>query len=94
MTTDKMRAEFEGWLAPGLSSFRVIDSEGDEVCEDDWVQGAWIGWKASRATLVVELPRPDTSLSNGRSDAACEALLEQWRSDQAAIEAAGVKVKP
>lgn len=41
MSTEKMRADFEAWLAgSGLSYAEGI--------------GAWYGWQASRAALVVE----------------------------------------
>lgn len=43
MSAEKMRADFEAWLAgSGLSYAEGI--------------GAWYGWQASRAALVVELP--------------------------------------
>lgn len=51
-----MRDEFEAWLLPSWSRERFVDGEGDWQYVEDWVQGAWIGWQASRAALRVELP--------------------------------------
>lgn len=63
----------------------------------------WVGWKASREALIVELPRKDPAgtgsgdSGDGRPSeeqyiaAYCNAVLAQCRR---AIELAGVKVKP
>lgn len=54
-----------------------------------WVQGAWIGWQASREALVIELPEKwgeYTEVGSAVSDA-----IDECRE---AIEAAGLKVKP
>ncbi|HBP5700253.1 TPA: hypothetical protein L6B16_30225 [Pseudomonas aeruginosa] len=53
-----MREEFEAWLLPSWSRERFVDGEGDWQYVENWVQGAWIGWQASRAALRVELPEP------------------------------------
>jgi hypothetical protein len=56
-----------------------------------WVQGAWLGWVASRAALVIELPA-DCHLSRDGLDE-CH-LAGQMRDDIInAIHAAGIKTK-
>ena len=63
---EKMREEFEAWHikqceADGMD-LRDISSELDRN-GDGYVyigaQYAWRGWKASRATLFIELPQSD-----------------------------------
>lgn len=49
-----IREEFEAWLLPSWSREKFVDGEGDLQYVEDWVQGAWIGWQASRAALKVE----------------------------------------
>lgn len=73
MSAEKMRADFEAWLAgSGLSYAEGI--------------GAWYGWQASRAALVVELP---DSRSLSASDDPWS--VRDWC--KGAIESAGVRVK-
>lgn len=57
---DKMREEFEAWFCSTIpykiakeSWFAIMD-DGDYIITD--VQASWAGWKASRASLCVELP--------------------------------------
>lgn len=95
MHTDKAIAEFEAWAgseAFGLSPAHFAKDEAGDYINYP-TQCYWLVWRASRRELVIELPRPDTNMHNGRSDAACELLLEQWDADRAAIEAAGVTVR-
>jgi hypothetical protein len=87
MSNDKMREEFEAWLIPAWSREKFVDEDGDLQYREDWVQGAWIGWQASRAALVIELPEafhPDHDWG---------PCMESGEV-RAAIEAAGLKVKP
>lgn len=95
--TDKAIAEFEAAFVAGMveefgegyrSSAEYMLTDGSVIAK----YAKW-AWFASRRGLVIELPRPDTNMHNGRSDAACELLLEQWDADRAAIEAAGVTVR-
>lgn len=51
---EKMRAEFEAWLQPYWSRESYLDSEGDRIYREEWVQGAWIGWQASRKQALSE----------------------------------------
>lgn len=86
--SDKMREEFEEWY---LREY----FEGDEQCGMEWLSTEqcggyrhaepsrqWKVWQASRAALVVGLP--------------FEFVNGMMRADQvaAAIESAGVRVKP
>lgn len=83
---EKMRAEFEAWWR---------EENGNRL----YCESAWRGWQASRAALVVELP-----------DDGLEDCFREWRDScrddfdtgycyatdriVAAIESAGVRVKP
>ena len=49
-----MRAEFEAWLQPYWSRESYLDPEGDRIYREEWVQGAWIGWQASRKQALEE----------------------------------------
>jgi hypothetical protein len=102
MQNEKMREEFEawvkrGWPAQSLSQFNDGEYQGFTV------QHCWDAWKASRESLVIELPpvreEPDTDgdgISEGKT-----AAWNIWVGDKLAkaecreaIEAAGLKVKP
>lgn len=92
--TDKMREEFEAWQAketPGadLAHVGALIGEGPhrESYRNAYVAERWIGWKASREALVIELP--DKFDPNGGGDwAMWEDLVVR------SIESAGLKVKP
>lgn len=85
MDEETLLERFEDWHIEEHGWFHM----NVRVCAERWA-----GFKAHAecCPLVVELPRPNTNIHNGRSDAACEALLEQWNADKAAIEAAGGRV--
>ena len=55
---DKMREEFEKWFEddsfPLEANWFKKDDDGDYALSS--TDFAWRGWKASRATLCVELP--------------------------------------
>ena len=65
----------------------------------------WLGWKASRETLAIELPEPEIfEISAEESlemdpeeyealEARHGAQYQTWRKCKNAIEAAGIKVK-
>lgn len=109
MDTNKMREQFLAWLDPAWNRESFIDDDGDEVFTDHWVQGAWVGWVASREAVVVELPQVvayeacyDSLRDNeyaGLPDQFTgfdyDELLPLHRSDEvrSAIEAQGLKVK-
>ena len=73
--TDKMREEFEAWWSQ--------DSQAElrSSCAKGWTE---VVWRASRAAIVVEMPRvfPGETVSR-----VCAKHSE-------AIQAAGVRVKP
>lgn len=84
MSSEKMRAEFEAfWIAPEQAELRAS-------CAQGW---AFEVWQASRASLVVELPMIDISLSSCRTDEWCEGVVHATGKYREAIEAAGVRVK-
>ena len=86
MSNDKMREEFEAWAITcawlGLSDECMEREETGYVGLE--LHAAWLAWQASRAAVVVELPKifPDDSLS-----LVCSKYSQ-------ALEAAGLKVKP
>lgn len=88
--TDKMREEFEVWALTNFINSETMKplarcaSEADEY-RYSLVNMAWIGWQASRAALVIELP----------TDIKTMAGPVMYADDvRAAVEAAGLKVKP
>lgn len=50
---DKMREEFESWAMSDMGYMCVRVGGG---YKDDYMNTAWLAWKASRAALYVELP--------------------------------------
>lgn len=92
MSDEKMRAEFEGWIAERIANNGVrhwLKRKPSEDLIDNggpyqmvWVEAAWQGWQASRVALVVDLP--------------FEFVNGMMRADGviSSIEAAGVRVKP
>ena len=50
---DKMREEFESWAMSDMGYMCVRVGGG---YKDDYMNTAWLAWKASRAALCVELP--------------------------------------
>ena len=84
---DKMREEYEAWFCSTMpykiakeSWFAVMD-DGDYIVTD--VQAGWAGWKASRAALCVELPKPEYSVSCSYNE----------ESVKASLDAAGIRYK-
>ena len=49
----KMREEFESWAMSDMGYMCVRAGGG---YKDDYMNTAWLSWKASRAALCVELP--------------------------------------
>lgn len=84
-----IREEFEAWLLPSWSREKFVDGEGDLQYVEDWVQGAWIGWQASRAALKVELPELEWF---GDDDTGEFGLVEDEVRE--ALQQAGIEVKP
>ena len=77
--TGKMREEFEAWAAGRLR----LKTDGETYYHSE-AHYAWRAWQASLATLVVELPEPAVQGSD----------LYRGHAVRAAIESAGVRVKP
>jgi len=92
--SEKIRREFEEWFY-----------EYSLPCEGDWFKrdscgdydypsthDAWMGWQASRAALVVELP---TSLRHSECgyDYASEAFEETIDVVKLSLDSAGVNYK-
>ena len=50
---DKMREEFEAWAISDMG-YMVARSGDGYKC--DYMNTAWLSWKASRAALCIELP--------------------------------------
>ena len=88
--SEKMREDFEEWF-----------SEYSLPCEGDWFKrdscgdydspsthDAWMGWKASRSALVVELPTLENGLIHpfDGSSMIVDAVARQ-------LDCAGVKYK-
>lgn len=106
MSDEKMRAEFEAWYADHFSRARGVDCsaeiiasmrEGDLYGDRGYLNGCWIGWQASRAALVVELPTKISEFNtdeNGFVNPAAAEHDEAIDDCRDAIEAAGVRVKP
>ena len=89
---DKMREEFEAWYMDyhhkycGKDYWGVVFSTGSNgMYQGVACEGAWQGWKASRAALCVELPDSERSVD-------CGDVL--YRSDvEDALDAAGIRYK-
>lgn len=89
---DKMREEFEAWVAanwPNQSLARFNPLHG--VTEGEYtgftVQHCWQAWTASREALVIDLPEHYQYDSPGE-------VIPVLKDCRAAIEAIGLKVKP
>lgn len=87
MNNEKMRRDFDLWH---LNSFTKHVLAKETQAAMLWMASKdiiWLGWKASRAELVIELPK--TTQAGGPDDEI------YWPAEVcAAIEAAGVRVKP
>lgn len=102
MDTNKMREQFEQWAKDRYSwhlhddardpEDRTLASWNGETYGNRIVEGMWQAWQASRAAVVVELPKayesapPYASYQGGWNDMRVEVVD--------AIEAAGLKVTP
>lgn len=92
MSNDKMREEFE--QSP---RFRGMDfqraPEAPDYYLSPYANGAWDGWKASRAAVVVE-PQWPFHHDYTNSDVAGAAVLDCRTAFEKAARAVGIKVKP
>lgn len=96
---EKARAEFEAFAPSiGLGITRapkaMMFANGRRVPVGGYIlaetAAAWAAWLASRASVVVELPRPYLSGHTENGNHAAIDLLDSQRV-RAAIEAAGVR---
>ncbi|MGS0941061.1 hypothetical protein ACVA51_10875 [Pseudomonas luteola] len=87
------REEFEAWAVTHFCGPDFTkNSNGDYLKE--WMRTSWAGWKASRAALMVELP-PLAFSADPEGDAEWVSGSNEMREKcRAAIESAGVRVKP
>jgi hypothetical protein len=93
--SEQMREKFEAWAMKQAESMRYsfpagaveLNGLGDYAIV--WVQGAWLGWQASRAALVIKLPLP-TKRAFHEYDLGYNEALDHC---EEAIQAAGVKTK-
>jgi hypothetical protein len=101
--SDKMREEFETWAIAYATKHKyeymtILLAKcptDDNVYRVSWVDCAWIGWKASRESLVIELPdRYDWTAEQVGIFKDDEGTLFDADAVVEAIEAAGLKVKP
>ena len=83
--SDKMREEFESWFYASKYAQVATPTESAK-------QAAWDGWKASRESLVIELPDPEEPNEYASGDCAACGWNNMRDEAIAAIEAAGLKV--
>ena len=103
--SDFMREEFEAWQSketPGADLEHCGELIGNGPARvsyrNMYVAERWIGWKASRECLVIELPKP-AGLDRMSSEMSMQEIREDNRFNRAlelakkALTAAGVKTK-
>jgi hypothetical protein len=92
MSTEKMREEFEN--SPRFKGMDFTRAPGHpDYYESPYANGAWDGWKASRESLVIELPTIKNADWACTSDE-CEAMRQGITMSKHALNAIGLKVKP
>ncbi len=90
--TDKSREEFVAWSsAHSFLGGCYLKTQSDGTYIDVDLQYAWEAWQASRAALVVELPK-QSPYANTFGDYA-KGYRQASRDHQDAIEDTGLKVK-
>lgn len=100
--TDKMREDFEAWVEKEAKARRYTYMDflliRDPVSDDyrtTWVDMAWMGWQASRESLVFELPKGwGDDCINTKTGKPYEHSLLNSGEIRKLLEAAGLKVKP
>ncbi|SDA11011.1 hypothetical protein SAMN03159476_00356 [Pseudomonas sp. NFPP05] len=104
--SDKMREEFEAWARTGIDP--LVDGDFRWVSSTEnyyWAstRAMWESWKASRESLVVELP--DDGIEDCRKewpergekygyDTFDTGYLYACKKHEEAIESLGLRVKP
>lgn len=104
--SDKMQEEFEAWYADTASKATGMKMTSADVAEKRcnngnygayaYIHGCWIGWQASRRSLVVKLPEGMTlnELRYGSKPKPDHERLLPRDTCVKAIESLGLRVKP
>lgn len=98
--SDLMREEFEAWQSketPGADLEHCGELIGNGPARvsyrNMYVAERWIGWKASRECLVIELPEPRAARGYGEQVAEALGFNDAINYCEEAIHAAGAKTK-
>lgn len=98
--SDLMREEFEAWQSketPGADLEHCGELIGNGPARvsyrNMYVAERWIGWKASRECLVIELPEPRAARGYGEQVADALGFNDGINYCEEAIHAVGVQTK-
>ncbi|RON39551.1 hypothetical protein [Pseudomonas brassicacearum] len=98
--TDKMRKEFEAWHRSAVEGEPPHEKYNSGDYRNQHVQRYWLGWQASRAALVIELP-PEPTVPDEPEEAIDDSFMDGYYAAQGMrnacaqnIKAAGLKVNP
>ena len=83
---EKMREEFEAWA---ISDMGYMVARAGDGYKCDYMNTAWLSWKASRAALCVELPTKINDDNDARSYGYDSAITDV----EMALEISGVPYK-
>jgi hypothetical protein len=92
-----VRAEFEVWAVDGCGRLGRANTPGSDLhgYQDSHTDLCWKAWQASRASVVVDLPKPIGSFSD--DDPGRKALTQGYnsclRDCSSTIKAAGITIK-
>lgn len=56
MNIEKMRQEFEAWVKTFNSMPAALFQDNAGCYTNDFIECRWLGWQASRQTLLIDLP--------------------------------------
>ena len=84
---DKMREEFEAWA---ISDMGYMVARAGDGYKCDYMNTAWLSWKASRAALCVELPKTPGFSASDEPDLAYEEGIDDMKD---ILESIGVTCK-
>lgn len=105
MSSEKIREQFESWVVEEAKrrDYKFMDNvlkrDPSGEYSTTWVDMAWMGWEASRASIVIPRPtlRTVASYANLHSFGPAD-LANEYRSGQVDllfwVEHAGLTVKP
>lgn len=83
---EKMREEFEAWA---ISDMGYMVARAGDGYKCDYMNTAWLSWKASRAALCVELPTKINDDNDAHSYGYDSAITDV----EMALELSGVPYK-